>query len=125
MASKVLIVGQCGFDYHMLARLIEACGGVPAGAETASSALQRLHEEDFALVLVNRVIEGDGSAGMAVIGAMKSDAALSGVPVMLVSDYEEAQALAAAGGALPGFGKSQLREAGLCERIRRLLEVGE
>jgi len=41
------------------------------------------------------------------------------VPIMLVSDYEEAQDAAVASGALRGFGKSQLYEPQTIELIRR------
>ena len=43
-----------------------------------------------------------------VLEAIKSDPHLAEVPVMLVTNYPEHQALAVAAGAVPGFGKNAL-----------------
>lgn len=72
-------------------------------------ALVSLRAGAFDLVLVNRVFDGDGTSGLALIGAIKADPELADVPVMLVSNYPEAQAEAKQLGALPGFGKGDLR----------------
>ena len=62
-----------------------------------------------------------GSDGMDVLRAIKADAALAPLPVMLVSNYPDAQHEAEAAGAVPGFGKSQVSSAETLERLRTYL----
>ena len=71
-------------------------------------------------VLVNRKLDADGSDGMAIVKAIQADAALSSIPVILVSNYADAQSAAVAAGALPGFGKSDI---GSEEAIAKLAAV--
>ncbi len=90
-------------------------------AEGADAALEKLQEGDFALVLVNRVFDADGGPGMDLIKQLKSDPGLRSVPVMLVSNYEDAQEEAEAAGAAPGFGKAALGRPHMLERVRPFL----
>ena len=77
-------------------------------AEGLEDARQALAQARYALVLVNRQLDADGSPGVDVIKAIKSDDAVSSVPVMLVSNFADAQEVARAAGAEPGFGKAHL-----------------
>jgi two-component system chemotaxis response regulator CheY len=70
---------------------------------------------------VNRVSDADGSPGIELIRALKADPGLAGVPVMLVSNYADAQAQAVALGALPGFGKADLTAPETTEKLRSAL----
>ena len=65
----------------------------------------------FDLVLVNRVLDLDGSSGLELIQTLKEDPdqPLKATPVMLVSDYPEAAADGRRAGREPGFGKSELQ----------------
>ena len=45
-----------------------------------------LRAGEFDLVLVNRVLDADGSSGLDLIRAIKADPDLANVPVMLVSN---------------------------------------
>ena len=109
-SPRILSVGQCSFDHASIARhLGKSYGAEVAGANTIGGALVTLRAGEFDLVLVNRVFDGDGTSGLDLIRAIKDDPELSDLPVMLVSNYEDAQAEARALGALPGFGKSDLR----------------
>jgi len=121
MEQRVLIVGQCFFDYRALSRVIQSCSGVAVPADSADDALRQLRSGPFVLALVNRAIDGDSTAGLSFIEAVRADPGLAVVPVMLISDYPEAQEQAVARGALPGFGKSQVGDPRLCERLRRVL----
>ncbi len=106
---RILSVGQCGFDHSQISRYLRSTFGAEVqSAESVTEAFRALRSEPFDLVLVNRVFDGDGTRGADLIRAVKSDAALAAVPVMLVSDYPDAQADAEALGAVPGFGKSAL-----------------
>ena len=106
---RVLDVGQCGFDHGSIARHLKASYGAEvAAAGSAREALTSLRAGGFDLVLVNRVFDADGSRGVDLIRAIKADPALAQLPVMLVSNYAEAQAEAEGLGALPGFGKGEI-----------------
>ncbi len=61
-------------------------------------------------MLVNRLLDADGSDGLEVIRAMQADPALRSIPVMLVTNYPEYQGQAMAAGAVPGFGKAALHQ---------------
>ena len=107
---RILDVGQCGLDHGNLARFLSnSYGAEVALADTKGQAMATLRTGEFDLVLVNRVLDLDGSSGLDVIRAIKADPDISHVPVMLVSNYPEAQAEARTLGALPGFGKAELR----------------
>jgi two-component system chemotaxis response regulator CheY len=121
--KRVLDIGQCAADAWAIRRVIE--GEFPAeviAAGTLTQAVAALRNGDFDLVLVNRILDADGSAGLDVIRQIKNDPALGGVPVMLVSNFEDAQRNAVALGALPGFGKSTLGRPAMLDRLRALLK---
>jgi CheY-like chemotaxis protein len=106
---RILSVGQCSFDHRLISRhLRKMYGAEVAGANTIGEALVTLRAGEFDLVLVNRVLDGDGTSGLDVIQAIKAEPELAGIPVMLVSNYHEAQTEAQTLGALPGFGKTDL-----------------
>ncbi len=107
---RVLDVGQCGYDHGSIARHLKASYGAEVtGADSMGQALVSLRAGEFDLVLVNRIFDGDGTKGIDLIRAIKADSELAQVPVMLVSNYPEAQDEAKELGALPGFGKGDLR----------------
>ncbi len=107
---RVLDVGQCSMDHGSIARhLRSAYGADVARAHSTADALRAVRSGGFDLVLVNRVLDSDGSPGLDLIRALKADPALAEVPVMLVSNYPDAQTEAGGLGALPGFGKGDLR----------------
>ncbi len=100
--ARILSVGQCGFDRGSLSRFFsKRFGAQVVAADTRDEALDALRSGPFDLVLVNRVADRDGSPGLELIRAIKSDPATAGVPVMLVSNYPDAQDQAVALGALP------------------------
>lgn len=118
---RILSVGQCGYDHGQIARQLgKHLDAEVANAATHAQALAALKSQGFDLVLVNRVGDADGAPGLDLIQTLKSDPATAAVPVMLVSNYADAQAEAVALGALPGFGKSELGS-GAPERLRTAL----
>jgi two-component system chemotaxis response regulator CheY len=107
--ARVLSVGQCGYDHGSISRALRAGFGADVvAAGTAAEALQTLRGGGFDLVLVNRVLDDDGTRGVDLVRALKADPDLAAVPVMLVSDLKTARDEAVGLGALPGFGKSDL-----------------
>lgn len=109
MSRKVLDVGQCNADNSRITNLLKRNFDVE---------IHRCHSHDeafsvaldtaFDLVLINRILDADGTEGMKVLSTLKSAAVTSNVPVMIVSNYKEAQEQAIAHGAVEGFGKSKL-----------------
>ena len=122
MATKrVLNVGQCGADHPAITRMIRArfdADVVPA--DSAEEAVTELRKGKYDLVLANRVFDLGGS-GLEFIKQLKADDRLKAVPVMLVSNYADAQQEATALGALPGFGKSGLDDPAAHDRLAKVL----
>ena len=58
---------------------------------------------------------------MDIIKSVKADPALAKTPVMLITNYENHQAVAIAAGAEPGFGKLSLNEPATIERLGKFL----
>lgn len=109
MPKKVLDVGQCDLDHSNITSLLKANFEVDvARAHSRSEAISMATVEGFDLVLVNRLFDADGSEGMAVVTDLKTNERTADVPVMIVSNYEEAQVAAVEAGAERGFGKSAL-----------------
>lgn len=120
-ARRILSIGQCFADHSSITRTVQKhfdAEVVPAA--TAAEALAQLRQQTFDLVLVNRVLDADGSSGVDLIKQFKRDETLK-VPVMLVSNYEDAQQQAVASGALPGFGKSALSQPRTLGRLQGVL----
>jgi CheY-like chemotaxis protein len=115
----ILSVGQCMFDGPWMKRVLEQhLGAVVETADSASEAVDRAGQNRYQLILVNRKLDRDDSSGLEVVSeliGMKLD-----TPIMIVSDFEAAQAAAEQKGALRGFGKSDLESA---ETLARLTEI--
>jgi two-component system chemotaxis response regulator CheY len=108
-SPRVLSVGQCGYDHGRIARFLrDTFGAQVEAADTADEALAALRAGPHHLVLVNRVLDGDGASGLELIRAIKAEPAIAGTPTMLVSNYPEAQSRAVGLGAVSGFGKADL-----------------
>ncbi len=124
--KRILSLGQCGADHAAIAWLVQSrlqAEVVPAA--TTDEALAELEREPVALVLVNRVLDWNGESGLDFIRRLKADPALRQIPVMLVSNYDDAQQEAVAAGALAGFGKAALRSAATAERLRAVLDAAD
>jgi CheY-like chemotaxis protein len=119
---KTLSVGQCLADHGRIAQALHSTFGAEVvPADTAGEAFERLRREAFDLVLVNRVFDRDGDSGLDFIRQVNADQQLRKVPIMLVSNYEDAQARAVAAGAQPGFGKASLDAPETLELLRNYL----
>jgi len=120
--KKILSIGQCGFDSSGIKTLVEAVGAEYNEARTFADANNRLAEEVYDLVLVNRVTDADGSLGINFISDMIAKKSDKKPAVMMVSNYEEAQRDAMALGAVEGFGKQALRSPETRKKIEAALE---
>lgn len=120
--KRVLSVGQCIPDHGSIAHTLERhFQAEVVAAATAAEALAQLDKEAYDLVLVNRVFDWDGDSGLELIKQLKSADHGRTIPVMLVSNYKDAQQEAVAAGAVPGFGKSTLGHPEMLDRVRSIL----
>ena len=111
LIARVLSVGQCGYDHSMISGLLTE--HFHAEVDTAAGvdeALGRMREHSYALVLVNRILDRDGGEGLELVRRVLADDILRSTPIMLVSNFPDAQREAVEAGAVPGFGKGALDE---------------
>jgi len=123
---RVLSIGQCAADHDSIRRMFEEhlqAEVIPA--DTAREAVDQLRAGGFSLVLVNRLLDADGSPGFQIIKQLKQDEQLGQIPVMLVTNYEQHQREAVAAGAVPGFGKAELGTPETLERLREYLSEND
>jgi CheY-like chemotaxis protein len=124
--TRVLDVGQCGFDHGAIAHYLrQAFGAEVVRAATFSEAVDALRRSSFSLVLVNRETDADGASGLDLIRTLKTDPTLASTPVMLVSNFPDAQRAAESLGALSGFGKSNLMTSDTRARLATALAGAE
>ena len=115
----VMLVGHCGPDAIMLKTVVQRA--LPeANVELINDhdALDASLAGDVVL-LVNRELDGDfrtGVGGIDLIRHLTESATTA--PMLLVSNFEEAQAQAEAAGAMPGFGKSDLYHDDTTQRLK-------
>ena len=122
MPKRVLSIGQCGVDHPAISRLLsDRFAAETQEADSLDEALALLGQAPFDLVLVNRVLDADGSDGLEVIRRLKADSSQAKTPVMLVSNYPDFQARAVELGAVPGFGKQSLGATETRERLAKFL----
>src|SRR5690242_15063485 len=108
MAKKrILSIGQCAADHMSITWTLRSnFDAEVVSADDLEEARRQFQDGDFQLVLVNRVLDASGASGLDVIKQLKAgDGSAREVPVMLVSNYEDAQQQAVQAGAVPGFGK--------------------
>ena len=109
MAKRVLSVGQCMADSGSIKRFFEQqFGAQVASADSAEEAMSMASNGPFDLILVNRIFDADGDSGIEFVKSVKKASTVSKIPVMLVSNYADAQERAIQAGAVPGFGKAEL-----------------
>jgi two-component system chemotaxis response regulator CheY len=120
--KRVLSLGQCGADHAAISWTFRSnLDADVVAAGTPEEAEAQLRDEDFDLVLVNRVLDWTGALGVDFIRQLKADPGLKELPVMLVSNYDDAQREAVAAGALPGFGKRALRSPQTVDMLQKVL----
>jgi response regulator RpfG family c-di-GMP phosphodiesterase len=120
--KQVLNVGHCDFDHGNIQTLIASHFAADVTrARTAQQAFEFAQQQTWDLILINRVFEEDGDSGLDLIHALKADPVTRSNPVMLVSNYADAQRAAIEAGAVPGFGKASLNTAATLEELKKLL----
>jgi two-component system chemotaxis response regulator CheY len=115
----VMLVGHCGPDAIMLktvAQRVLPDASVELINDHASLDAALARE---VILLVNRELDGDfntGTGGIDLIRHLSASAVAA--PMLLVSNFEEAQLEAQAAGAMPGFGKSNLYHEDTTKRLK-------
>lgn len=120
MVRRVLAVGNCGFDDSSLRRLIEGELGAEMTSVDSSAEAVAAAAGSFSLILINRVLDRTGESGVDLVRTLKAEAAAE-TPVMLISNFADAQRQAVQAGAEPGFGKNQLGDPAVRERLADVL----
>lgn len=121
MKKRVLDVGQCPPDHNALKSFAEQAGAEVTKVALPRDAMDLLRTEKFDLVFVNRKIDADYTDGTELIKMMKAEEQTKDIPVMLISNYGDAQAEAVSLGAVPGFGKNDIGNPAALERIQSAL----
>lgn len=122
MQKKVLDVGNCNPDHGSLTRLLQSNFDVEVSrTHGMRDTLQLLQTEEFDLILVNRLMDHDGSSGLEIIKQIKADANTAETPVMMITNYPDHQESAISAGAISGFGKSELNETDTLKKLEQVL----
>ncbi len=119
---QIVLVGHCGPDTWTLTRAVKrAVPDVAVAAVNDQASLDNLAHAG-SLLLVNRVLDGafDAEGGIELIRqfAQRADAPV----MMLISNFEDAQAKAVQAGAQPGFGKHTMRSAAVADQLRSVVD---
>ena len=120
--KMVLDVGQCAVDHRSMRKVVESLDAKVRRVHLPKEAIEILEKEPVDLVLVNRIIDRDGSEGIDLIREIRSRQTTRAVPVMLISDFSEAQKAAVDAGAVLGFGKKDLKEGKTRELLAQYLQ---
>lgn len=124
--TTILLVGHCIPDSFGLTRMAkQVSAGTQVERVNNDKALQK-RLGDASLLLVNRELDGRfeaGDMGVELIRRLRAEGVQT--PMMLVSNFEDAQQAAVEAGALPGFGKSDVRDPATVERLRAAIGVSQ
>jgi response regulator RpfG family c-di-GMP phosphodiesterase len=121
--KTVLSVGQCRPDSAAIAHYLTTYFPVRIlTADLAHQVLPLLEKHSVSLVLINRILDADGSEGMDILKQIRLSSVQPDVPVMLVSNYADWQKKAVENGAVHGFGKAELGRPDLQSRLAEFLE---
>jgi len=119
---RVLDAGQCDLDHANITRLLKENFDVAVDRAKSFEQVQyMMGYYDYDLVLVNRVFDAGGAPGLELIAQLKRGAETAQVPVMLVSNHDDAQSAAIELGALRGFGKAALADAATVTLLKSVL----
>lgn len=121
--KKVLDVGQCNADHCGISNLVSQHFDVELyRAHTHDDVVSQVSDHSFDLILINRLLDADRSQGMKVLQTLKANESTAKIPVMLISNYDDAQQAAIEAGAVEGFGKSKLTAPKTIELLGQFLK---
>ena len=123
VTRKVLDVGQCNADNYRISELLNQHFDVQLHrSHSLTHAIEATSKTTYDLILINRLLDADGSAGMDVLASLKLNPSSADTPVMIVSNFQDAQDLAIQNGAVAGFGKAELDSAETLAKLKQYLE---
>ena len=106
---QVLSIGQCSMDHGKLSRAFrEHFQAELTASPDARSAVKDFASGSYDLVLVNREFDEDGDSGLEFLQNQIGLFQKAHTPIMLVSNFSDAQASAVDLGCRPGIGKASL-----------------
>lgn len=120
MSKRVILVGHCGPDSSYLSMAIRSAtrDAVIVFADTTED-LNREIADGADLILFNRVLDYGFPSPKGVDLISQLRAWHPDLKMILVSNYDDAQAAAVAAGARPGFGKREIGS----PRVKQLLQA--
>ena len=122
LTKKLLDVGQCDADHSRISALLDNHFEVEVHrVHSHDEAVKLAKDTTFQLIMINRLLDADGSPGMDVLNSLQGNPATESVPVMIVSNYQEAQDAAMKVGAVQGFGKDALGSPETVELLRKFV----
>jgi len=122
MPKKVLDVGNCGPDFASISSFLTSKFDCTVDqAHGCKDALSKLRSGSYDLVTINRKLDRDYTDGAEILKAIKADAEINSVPVMLITNYEDHQDAAVALGAERGFGKLEYDKPETLEKLLPIL----
>lgn len=117
-AAKILSCGNCDPDHGALTEMLTSHFAVEIErASTRAEVLERLAAGRYDLILMNRLFFHDGTEALGLLDEVRRGAG-DDTPVMVVSNFRDAQAAAVEAGAVMGFGKAELGSAETRARLR-------
>ena len=99
------------------------CAAIGCPPLRAEAYLGKSLDQQFDLIMINRLMDLDRSEGMAILHELKSNPQTENTPAMIISDYQDAQEAAVAAGASPGFGKARLDTPQTFELLSNFLQA--
>ena len=122
--KTILEIGNCDADHSRMKEVVEAnLDAKIVRAHRLDDAMEAMQENDIDLVLINRLLDVDGSEGMDVFRSIKSNSEFAGTPVMLITNFDEHQDKAVAEGTIRGFGKAALASRETIETLKSALQL--
>jgi len=119
--KRVLSIGQCAADDFRITQMLrEHFDAEVIMAATEDEALASLRQGSYDLILVNRILDANGTSGLSLISQIQTSLDHP-PPIMLVTNYSEFQQEAEQLGAVPGFGKGSLYAQETVERLAKYL----
>jgi len=106
--KTVLDIGNCDADHSSIKSVLAANFDAKLiRAHRLDDAQSALQENEVDLIMINRLLDTDGSEGMEVYRQLK-ESQFANIPAMLITNFKDHQEAAVAEGAVPGFGKASL-----------------
>lgn len=122
MAKRVLDVGNCAPDFATITNYLTSNFDCEVEqAHGTDDALGLLRGGNYDLVTINRKLDRDYTDGVEVLKAIKADAGVNSIPVMLVTNLDNHQDAAIELGAIRGFGKLEYDLPETLERLKPIL----